>query len=157
MLGIAAVACYVYRTDNFIYLNIIAALVLLLMAIFVKMIIVKFNISRLILLSVAAMLLCVATRSIAFGAILLIYGTVIKRFYKKPFIQLNKDGILFKKLWSGPVRPWSEFNNVILKDNLLTIDFSNNKLYQVMIEHDIDETGEQEFNAFCSALLRNPS
>ncbi|CAN5684744.1 hypothetical protein BH11BAC3_BH11BAC3_17660 [soil metagenome] len=157
MLAIAAVACYVYRTDDLIYLNSIAALLLIVLAAFVKTILLKFNIGRLIVLSVAAIILCIATRSIIFGAILLIYGTVIKRFYKKPFIQLSRDGIVIKRLWNGPVQPWTAFNNVMLKDNLLTIDFTNNKLYQVTIEEDMDEFGEEGFNAFCSALLKNPT
>ncbi|MEP7277015.1 MAG: hypothetical protein ABI813_00090 [Bacteroidota bacterium] len=44
---------------------------------------------------------------------------------------------------------WTDFNNVILKDNLLTLDFSNNRLLQ---RETIDEDGdaeEDEFNTYC--------
>lgn len=157
LLTIAAVASYVYRTADLFYLNILAAVLLILIALFVKTILLKFNISRLIVLSVASVILIIATRSIIFGTILLIYGSVVNHFYKKPFIQLNKDGIIIKKLWNAPVQPWTALNNVILKDNLLTIDFINNKLYQILIEEDIDEIGEKAFNAFCAAQLSTPS
>lgn len=49
---------------------------------------------------------------------------------------------------------WTDFNNVILKDNLLTLDFKNNRLLQ---RETIDEDGdaeEDEFNAYCQEQLR---
>ena len=48
---------------------------------------------------------------------------------------------------------WQELLNVILKDNILTLDFKNNKLLQAEIENtNIDEN---EFNAFAKAQLNN--
>ena len=50
---------------------------------------------------------------------------------------------------------WSDFNNVILRDGLLTLDFSNNRLIQkeVADDEDEDDADEEEFNAFCRARL----
>ena len=64
--------------------------------------------------------------------------------------------------------PWSDFNNIILKDELLTIDFKNNKLLQVEpdwngsiategienweVGKGYSET-EKEFNDFCKQQL----
>ena len=48
---------------------------------------------------------------------------------------------------------WSEFNNIILKDDLLTLDFKNNRLLQ---RETIDEEGdadEDEFNVYCREKL----
>jgi hypothetical protein len=48
---------------------------------------------------------------------------------------------------------WSGFNNIVLKDNLLTLDFNNNRLLQ---RETIDEEGdaeEDEFNAYCREQL----
>jgi hypothetical protein len=53
---------------------------------------------------------------------------------------------------------WSAFNNVILKDGLLTLDFKNNRLIQkeVADDEDEDDADEEEFNAFCRLhLLRS--
>jgi hypothetical protein len=49
---------------------------------------------------------------------------------------------------------WSDFNNIILKDDLLTLDFKTNRLLQ---RETIDEEGdaeEDEFNDYCEAQLK---
>ncbi|HTI93936.1 MAG TPA: hypothetical protein VL727_25255 [Puia sp.] len=50
---------------------------------------------------------------------------------------------------------WSDFNNVVLKDGLLTLDFSNNKLLQkeVADDEDEDDADEEEFNMYCRQRL----
>jgi hypothetical protein len=48
---------------------------------------------------------------------------------------------------------WTDFNNIILKDDLLTLDFKNNRLLQ---RETIDEEGdaeEDEFNDYCREQL----
>ena len=56
---------------------------------------------------------------------------------------------LFKKKFT-----WKDFNNIILKDGILTLDFANNKLFQKeAIEDDDDDTEEDEFNDFCRKQL----
>ena len=46
---------------------------------------------------------------------------------------------------------WGLFNNVVLKDNMLTLDFKNNKLLQAEIEkNDISET---DFNSFAGLQI----
>ena len=49
---------------------------------------------------------------------------------------------------------WKDFNNVLLKDDLLTLDFKNNQLLQC---ETIDEEGdaeEDEFNQYCEIQLK---
>ena len=48
--------------------------------------------------------------------------------------------------------PWSIFSNVILKDNILTLDFKNNKLIQAEIEDNLI-INEKEFNEFATRQL----
>lgn len=48
---------------------------------------------------------------------------------------------------------WSEIQNVVLKDGILTIDFRNNKLIQKPIESHTSAREEQEFNEFCNEKL----
>jgi len=57
---------------------------------------------------------------------------------------------------SFPVRviDWSEINNVILKDGLLTIDFNNNKLAQLNVTDFFSKEQEKEFNEFCQVQLK---
>ena len=49
--------------------------------------------------------------------------------------------------------PWSGLNNVILKDDMLTIDCKNNKVYQHLIQNSEHYADETEFNDFCRKLL----
>jgi hypothetical protein len=64
--------------------------------------------------------------------------------FSKNFIQEN--GLFGKKI------NWNELNRIILKDDILTIDFKNNKLIQVYTDNEEDdeyEVGSDEFNAYC--------
>ena len=57
---------------------------------------------------------------------------------------------LFKKRYS-----WSQFTNIVLKDGILTLDFSNNNVWQREVEDDEeDDAGEEEFNLYCEVQLR---
>ena len=49
---------------------------------------------------------------------------------------------------------WSSFANVILKDNLLTLDFKNNKLLQLDIAENEQVINEETFNSFSRECLR---
>lgn len=50
---------------------------------------------------------------------------------------------------------WKQFSNVVLKDNLLTLDFKNNKVLQREIDPLLSDVEEEEFNQFCAAQLQN--
>jgi lysylphosphatidylglycerol synthetase-like protein (DUF2156 family) len=48
---------------------------------------------------------------------------------------------------------WQEIQNVILKDNIITIDFKNNSILQKETETDTKPELEKEFNEFCRQHL----
>jgi hypothetical protein len=50
---------------------------------------------------------------------------------------------------------WTSFNNVVLKDGLLTLDFKSNRLMQKEVADDDeeDDADEEEFNAYCQGRL----
>jgi len=49
---------------------------------------------------------------------------------------------------------WNEVSNVMLKDNVLTIDLKNNKLIQAVIEKgSAGQVNENDFNEFCAKCL----
>lgn len=48
---------------------------------------------------------------------------------------------------------WNMFNNVILKDNILTLDFKNNRLIQAEIDKG-HEINERQFNSFAQSKLK---
>ena len=49
---------------------------------------------------------------------------------------------------------WSDFNNIVLKDNILTLDFKSNRLFQKETIDDESDCDEDEFNEFCREQLR---
>jgi len=50
---------------------------------------------------------------------------------------------------------WSAFNNIMLKDGLLTLDFKSNRLMQKEVLDDEEgEADEQEFNDYCKERLK---
>ncbi|MFT3823616.1 MAG: hypothetical protein QM731_06825 [Chitinophagaceae bacterium] len=51
---------------------------------------------------------------------------------------------------------WKQFNNIVLKDGLLTLDFTNNRILQREVEDDEeDDADEDEFNDYCRQQLAN--
>ena len=46
---------------------------------------------------------------------------------------------------------WDEFSNIVVKDNILTMDFKNNKLFQAEIE--TINSSEEAFNTFAKQQL----
>ena len=86
---------------------------------------------------------------VAIGTILfeVIYLYSIRKFE----VLVDRESILYP---SFPKRRilWTELQNIVLKDGILTIDFRNNKL----IQQDLDEevaVNEKEFNEFCKQQL----
>jgi hypothetical protein len=68
----------------------------------------------------------------------------------------SEKGIVFRSVFSKNIQ-WSELNNALIKDGILTLDYKNNKLFQAETDDDEDneeyDVGEDEFNEFCRAQL----
>lgn len=76
--------------------------------------------------------------------------TISKR---KMYITVSKEEVVYpsfpKKEFS-----WNELNNVVLKDDMLTIDIKNNKVYQHFIQNSEQFANEVAFNDFCRKQLQ---
>jgi len=59
---------------------------------------------------------------------------------------------VFKLNFPGKEFEWDVFNNVILKDNILTLDFKNNRLIQAEIEEP-EKIDQQDFNDFAQSKI----
>jgi hypothetical protein len=62
------------------------------------------------------------------------------------------DGVVIHSLLKRAFS-WSDLNNIILKDGLLTLDFKNNRLFQKEIVESADDIIEYEFNEYCKNHL----
>jgi hypothetical protein len=49
--------------------------------------------------------------------------------------------------------PWNSVQNVIIKDDVITIDFKSNKLIQTDINESVTMSITNEFNAFCAQQI----
>ena len=154
LLALAAVASLLYRNNQFYFINIAAAVTLIIAAVFINRLLKKLQFNTSLLLGIAAIILFIATRSVPFAAILMLYGLLVKKIYKNPLVIVNTKGISITKMLGNTIHEWSEFNNIILKDNLLTLDFKNNKLLQLnIIEKSENRVDENSFNIFCSGFI----
>jgi len=74
---------------------------------------------------------------------------------KRPLeIGFDQDRVVINTLFKQQF-DWTAFNNVILKDGLLTLDFKSNRLIQreVADDDEEDDADEEEFNAYCRGRL----
>ncbi len=82
-----------------------------------------------------------------------IIAALLERQVKFPQeIGFSKDAVTFNTF---PFKnyAWQQFKNVMLKDNILTLDFSNNKILQKETESDVSHETEKEFNEFCKQQM----
>jgi hypothetical protein len=68
-------------------------------------------------------------------------------------IGFSDNEIVFNSLFKKRYH-WKQFSNIVLKDGLLTLDFSNNRILQREVEDDDeDDADEDEFNDYCRKQL----
>jgi hypothetical protein len=86
----------------------------------------------------------------------LVLALVYRKSVKPQEIGFSPEIIVVDGLFQKRIN-WSELNNVLIKDGLLTMDYKNNKLFQQetddLDDDDDDEVTEEEFNAFCRSAL----
>jgi hypothetical protein len=72
---------------------------------------------------------------------------------RAPEIGFSDDHIVFNNLFRKKFS-WSEIQNVVLKNGLLTIDFRNNRLFQREIDSGESEASEHEFNEWVKLRIK---
>lgn len=153
LLALAGIASLLYYGHAYYYINILAAVILFIAAFFVNRLLIQYKISTSLLLGIAAVIVLGATLFIPFAALLILYGLLAKKLYKVPTVNVNSEGVHITKVFGNTDYNWAEFNNIILKDNLLTLDFINNKLLQLSISDNSHTVDEYSFNIFCSGFI----
>jgi hypothetical protein len=95
----------------------------------------------------------VALQNYLVAFVCVVLGILYHLSLQKLQFVFNHDFIK-KKNFPQKTYSWKMLANVMLKDNILTIDSKNNTLIQVEIEGDINET---QFNEFANKqLVKNP-
>ena len=76
----------------------------------------------------------------------------LRRKENGELIIVSISSVILPGLTRERIVEWSELANVIKRDDLLTLDFKNNRLMQVQIIN-ADDIPENEFNQFCRQQL----
>jgi hypothetical protein len=82
-------------------------------------------------------------------------GWVEHTIFRPVYVLLDIAGITVPTTFSGRVVAWNQLNNVILRNDLLTVDFRNNKILQLEVLDNIPGIKEDEINGFCRSRLAN--
>jgi len=75
------------------------------------------------------------------------------KIFQPAFARIDTMGITLPTTFSERLIGWNQLNNVVLRDDLLTLDFKNNKVMQLEV---LDETGlvtAEEMNTFFKSRL----
>jgi len=153
LIFLSGLAAINYTDDNNFKLNSVVISLLMAAALFSKYLLIKKGIKKIFLLGIAAILLMIATLSFFSPLILITFGMLVSLFYKKPFVTINDKDVFICKTLGSRSYDWSLFNNIILKDNLLTLDFETNNILQLEVDSPSIELNEAAINIFCKSQL----
>lgn len=81
-------------------------------------------------------------------------GWMEHKIFQPSYVKMDTTGITLPTTFSKRLVGWNELNNVILRNDLLTIDFKNNKILQLEI---LDEPGKEQreaLNAFFQSRVQ---
>ena len=90
------------------------------------------------------------------AAIVILFGILHGIAIRRLVVLADTNKIIYPSFPARSIE-WNELSNVILKDDLLTIDFKNNKIIQQLIDKTEDPVNEKEFNDFCTKQLNSAS
>jgi hypothetical protein len=153
LLAVAGIVALLYANGINYTIKIVVAVTLLLGSYFVQIITKQLKITHVAVLLIATGILWIGTHSFIFAGILCCYAVLLNFLQKKPEVMIDEDKIVLKKIFKDDVFEWVDFNNIVLKDGLLTLDFTDNKLLQLNIDEERTSVDEKIFNLFCSSKL----
>ncbi|WP_346238554.1 hypothetical protein ABDK00_008100 [Niabella insulamsoli] len=68
------------------------------------------------------------------------------------FVSVDADEIVYPSFPQKKIA-WRDLDHIVLKDDILTMDLKNNKIYQHVVEYADNPVNEKEFNDFCTRQL----
>lgn len=152
LTGAAVFVTVASRNEHNFVVSITVAIALLIIGIFLQWLLVKKRMDSLLLVLVVSILTVIAKHEVFTALILLTIAFVIRFSYIQPAVEIAEKYVRIKKTFHNKTHDWSSFNNIILKDNLLTLDFKNNKVLQLELDKQAP-LDEQQFNAYCAQKI----
>ena len=86
------------------------------------------------------------------AGVLILFMIYLRRKENGESIIVSESNVILPGLMGQRLIEWSLLSNLIKRDDLLTLDFKNNKLIQVQVINS-DDIPENEFNQFCQEQL----
>ena len=78
---------------------------------------------------------------------------MIEKYVKKPDEWHFSTDHVTRNSFPKKTYEWVAIDNVIIRDNLFTLDFRNNVIIQKELDVPVDTATQEEFNAFCKNKL----
>ena len=78
---------------------------------------------------------------------------MIERYVKYPDEWTFSKENVVHNIFPKKVYEWVEIDNVVIRDNLFTMDFMNNRIIQKELDMPVEKSLEEEFNAYCKEQL----
>ena len=151
LLILAAILIFFTGSSKAGYLQVIPALFLVAGSLITGRMILQYHIYPELISALAALLLFIATGNTIAPLVLLGSGFTLKHAYRAPTLEITETGIRILKTLHTKQYDWGSFNNVLLKDQLLTLDFRNNRLLQLETSYPVQD--EAAYNPFCAERL----
>lgn len=78
-----------------------------------------------------------------------------RRIFQDPHIRMNKEGILIPGIMDSHLLHWFEIQDVVIREDFITIFRESNKYLQFELNTDVSEAQRAEMHAFCTTALQN--
>ncbi len=75
------------------------------------------------------------------------------RILQPSYVTVSESNIILPTLFGSRSHEWTEMKNVILRNDLLTLDFKNNKLLQLEVLDEFGPVEAAELNAFFQSRI----
>ncbi|MCX8019522.1 MAG: hypothetical protein N2747_03380 [Chitinophagaceae bacterium] len=91
------------------------------------------------------------------GLLILLFWGMHSLAVQSPKLKFSPQGIfiLYGSVFLGKKIQWKNVEHVVLKDNLLTIETTNNRIIQMEIAEQNNSVPESDFNEFCKRRIES--
>jgi len=148
----AAIVTFGLRNEHNLTISIVTGILILAIAALLKTLTLTFKVDSFLVLSIVCVLTIIANHEAVTALILFFFGIGIRLSYISPVVEIRETGVKIKRTFHYKNYIWENFNNIILKDNLLTLDFKNNKVVQLEVEEK-ENFDVVRFNEFCGTRI----
>jgi hypothetical protein len=114
----------------------------------------RFNYIDFLVLIAELLILFMVLKMWAFALVTAVYIYLFIETRKACKVMLATDCIKIQGPFVKKNIFWNELDNAMVKDELITLDFKNNKILQETVDTQKSQIDEQAFNSFCKKQLQ---